>query len=158
MLGPLFSFGIAAFYDRVLGGIPAVAALLGENLNFLHRVFATTLFCSLAGVVVSRTTRTEQAGGRFTFAALSGIDQRQTRRLFLHIAVITALLLGLGIAVHLSVVPAQAAAWIGAIVVWVPFLPFLRRARQDRRSLLADDRTWAALLTSVTMFLMYRFF
>lgn len=158
VLGPLFSFGIVAFYDRVLGGIPEVAALLGENLNFLHRVFATTVFCTLVGLVVSRATRSEEAGSRFTFEALSGVDPRTTGRLFLQVAVVAALLLSLGFAVHLSFVPARAAAWIGAIMVWGPFLPFLRRVRQDRRSLLADDRTWAALLTSVTVFLMYRFF
>ena len=158
VVGPLFSFGIAALYNRFLGAIPGVAAVLGENLNFLHRVFATMLWCTLVAVAVSRATRGDEQGSRFTFDALSGIDPLRLRRLFLQIATVTALLLGLGFAVHLSLVSPPVAAWAGAVVVWAPFLPFLRQARQHGRTLIADDRTWAALLCSLTTFLMYWFF
>jgi SSS family solute:Na+ symporter len=51
---PLFAFGIEAFYNAQLGTLPAVQALFGPKLNFMHRVFLTFLFSLGVHAVASR--------------------------------------------------------------------------------------------------------
>ena len=155
IVSPLFSLGITELYDRVLANIDAIAALWGDQLNFLHRVFLTMLFGSAVHLIVSSTSAPSREGQGFTIAALEALPAGQLARALRSVAGVIILLFGLGAATDAELLPQRVAAAAAALIVWLPFLPWLR---DDSEHWLGNDRLWSALLCSITAFLMFEFF
>jgi SSS family solute:Na+ symporter len=161
---PIFSIGIVELYGAWLGPLPAVAAVLGPQLNFLHRVLLTVLFATVVLMLVSLRSTPSSANLEVTAAALGGresggIAPAYLRRMLAGVAALALAWLLLGLAVSGGAVAPHTAAWIAAASAWLPFLPALRhRMSTGVRALLTDDLPWAALLCAATMFLMFRFF
>ncbi len=152
VLAPVFSFGMVWFYDGWLAEVPAIASVLGERLNFLHRVFGTVLIAGLVHVVVSLVSPVDEAARRYTFFELRGEAPRDVRRLVLEILGLAAFWLVLGGGVSRGLVPAHGAAATAAISAWLPFVRFLR-ADNTR-----TDLWCSALLCSLTMGVMFWWF
>ncbi len=159
LLSPFFSFGVVWLYREVLGTQPPVAALFGEELNFMHRVFLTVLFGIVVHVVVSRLQPASHTGPEepLTYAAVGGHEPEAVRRVLWLVVLLAMALLALGGLVYAGVVPAAVAAWLAAAAALLPFVPALREAASwsDR---LRADHFWSALLCAATCFLLFAFF
>lgn len=149
---PVFSFSIVWVYDRFLYTVPWLTGVLGEQLNFLHRVFATVLFSAAVHVVVSRSTAVDCEAQRYTFFELRGESPRRFTRLVLELATLAVLWLALGVAVSRGVVGHQVAASLAAVSVWWPFRPYLKGQG------LGGDVTWSAALCSATLWVLFWWF
>lgn len=57
---PFFSFAVVWFYNGFLGVNPNIAAVWGEELNFLHRTALTGLFGFIVMIVVSLLTQNQR--------------------------------------------------------------------------------------------------
>lgn len=149
---PIFSFAIVWLYRDWLGPISSVAEVLGEQLNFLHRVFATVLFAGLVHVLVSRRAQIGAEAANYTFFELRNESSRKFVRLSRTLAVLAIAWLALGIAVGNGLVSSKLAAPIAALSAWAPFVPHLRG--KSFRS----DLWWSALLCSVTLWICFWWF
>ena len=161
---PFFSIGIVELYGAWLGPMPAVAAMFGPELNFLHRVLLTVLFAVAVLVIFSLRSTPTRANREVTCAALGGLDGGGVDAVTLRRALLTVAGLGLawlllGVTVSAGGVAPQTAAWMAAASAWLPFVPALKkRLASGFGALLGDDLSWAALLCASTVYLMFRFF
>ena len=160
---PFFSIGIVELYGAWLGPIPAVAAVFGLELNFLHRVLLTVLFAVAVLVIVSFRSTPTKANLEVTCTALGGLEGRGIEAATLQRVLRTIAALGigwllLGLIVANGLLPPSVAAWMAAVTAWIPFLPSIRDGMASRRWWMTSDLPWAALLCSTTVYLMFRFF
>ena len=159
-------------YNSYLGTIPGITVYLGERLNFFHRVFAVIVLCCLVHVLVSRLGGKDQKKQCLVWADLGDRDPRALRRLLCFLAIWISTLAGLGFALHAGQISPTLGAWLGALTTLL-LLPFARAAGlgsdrgDDARGntpstpgigLLKDDVTWASLLCSAAVFMMYYFY
>jgi SSS family solute:Na+ symporter len=138
---PVFGVLAELLYDRVLADVPAIAMVLGSRLNFLHRVCAVALACSLVHVVVSRRwpDRTSRATAGLVAPRLPwqriglwGLTQ----------LVLIACIHVAGLSPRAAAVPAAATT----LLVFLAGAPY--RHAYNR---------WAGLLSAVTIALLYAF-
>ena len=160
---PFFSIGIVELYGAWLGPIPAVAAVFGLELNFLHRVLLTVLFAVAVLVIVSFRSTPTKANLEVTCTALGGlegggIEPATLQRVLRTIAALGLGWLLLGLIVANGLLPPSVAAWMAAATAWIPFLPSIRDGMASRRWWMTSDLPWAALLadqTSIPSALLY---
>ncbi len=156
VLGPVFSLLVVKVYAIAASSSAGLTSLLGTDLNFLHRVMATVVFCVVVHVLVSRRSTLDTERASHTFVALSGVEPQVLIATLRNVAILLIGLLLLGLVVDRGAMSPLAAAVIGGVAAGCPFVPALRRAGPARW--LWDDRFWSATLCSATVFLLFRFF
>ncbi len=160
LLCPVFSFGLVALYDQLALQSPGLVQLLGDRLNFLHRVFLTLCLCALTNWIVSRATSGRPGDDgtgatKYTFVTLHGSEPRALTAVLLRIVLLAVGLLGLGGVVAAEVVNPQLAAGIGAVATAMIFVPALRAGQV---TWWRNDLAWSAALCAATVALMFWYF
>ena len=155
-------------YNSYLGMIPAVSALLGQQLNFFHRVAVVILLCCIVHLLVSKVSSKDSKKSTLVWVDLGDHEPQTFRRLVGFLLFWIAALVGLGWAIYFGYLPPSVAAWIGAPLTLL-ILPFARSAGlgardKDQRSkknrhkgLMRDDVTWASVLCAAAVFIMFYF-
>ena len=156
VLGPAFSFAIVEIYALAASSSQAVENVFGTDLNFLHRVMLTVVFCIIVHVLMSRRSAPGRDDARYTFAELSGVAPQVLIGTLRNVAILLVALLLLGLGVDRGLTSPLVAAVVGAIAAACPFAPVLKRI--SLANWFRDDRFWSAALCSSTVFLLFRFF
>ena len=156
-------------YNSYLGTIPTIAVYLGTQLNFFHRVLAVILLCGGVHVLVSQLGGTDRKEEPLVWADLGDHDPAALRRLLCFLLLWIVALAGLGYVVYSEQASPTFSAWLGAVMTLI-LLPFARAAglgsnlesgnaaSTGATALLKDDLTWAILLCSAAVFMMYYFY
>jgi len=156
-------------YNSYLGTIPTIAVYLGTQLNFFHRVLAVILLCGGVHVLVSQLGGTDRKEEPLVWADLGDHDPAALRRLLCFLLLWIVALAGLGYVVYSEQASPTFSAWLGAVMTLI-LLPFARAAglgsnlesgnaaSTEATALLKDDLTWAILLCSAAVFMMYYFY
>ncbi len=152
---PVFGLFSEWAYAQWLGPIPAVSALFGVKLNFMHRVFLTTLFCAGLIVVLSlRQSRIKMAETGFDFDQ----DYSAIWRGLAFFAAGHALLAGLTWSGWL---PLPWAALLGGAYTIALFVPGwyqpVANHTPEPYVWYQSDRFYAALLAGLTVAILYYF-
>ncbi len=164
--GVVFSALVQLGYDHGLGRLPALAAVLGRELNFFHRVVVVVALCTLLYVGVSLRGRVEPERARLTWTDLGGHDPGDLRRALGTIALALACFAALALAVARGGLAPGTAAVLGAAVaglgVWLPILRHRRDVLADAQAsdpspAWRDDRLWAGVLCAGGVFLHFWF-
>ncbi len=163
---------VEIIYNSYLGTIPMIAAYLGEQLNFFHRVLAVIVLCCGVHVLVSQLGGEDRKKRSLVWADLGDHDPRALRRLVGSLLLWIAALAGLGYVIYTEQASPTFIAWLGALITLL-LLPFARAAglgsnlKSDAQAnsattsataLFRDDVTWAILLCSAAVFMMYYFY
>lgn len=153
--GPPFSFVLEWLYPHVASVWPALADAFGHQLNFMHRVMATAVFATLVHVVVSKLGDTTDEQRTFTIASQLDIATDKLGQVALAVVGGIAGLFGLGMLVEYGALSPDLAAAVGALAIFSAFVPAMR---STGARLWANDKFWAGLLTSVTVFVLFAYF
>ncbi len=172
LAGVFFSGLVELAYNSYLASFPAVATLLGKQLNFFHRVLAVILLCCAVHFLVSKLSGAGQQKQPLVWAGLGDHDPKALRRLIGFLLLWIAALVGLGYALYGEQISPTLGAWLGALLTLL-LLPFARAAgigsnrgedtpgsttSTSGLGLLKDDLTWASVLCSAAVFMMYYFY
>lgn len=156
--GIFFSWLIEYLYNYHLGSDPNVAELFGEKLNFFHRVVGVILLCCVIHVVVSLLTAKDEEKSRLVWADLGGHEPGTLRNISLALLgsiCFFAFLAGLMVT---GTNPAVCAV-VGVLWTLAMFAGAIKLyPREDASNWLLDDRSWAGLLCSLAVFMMYYFY
>ncbi len=149
-------------YDTYLG---SEGALLGEKINFLHRVVVVAGLSSVVFVIVSLMEPADPEKNKNTWSGLGGHAPERFKRLGLSVLLAIGIYVSLGMLVYLENLTPVVAAWIAAC--WT-LGAYLREVVQSRNrepqsasllhDVVTDDRTYAGLLAACAMFIMFYFF
>ncbi|WP_046245623.1 SLC5 family protein [Hymenobacter terrenus] len=142
---PLFAFGFEALYNNHLGSIASVAALFGTKLNFMHRVFLTTVFTLLMHRTVS-LLRPDKAGPVNPDTLAPALPWR-------YVLVFLVLQAGLVGMVRAAVLPSIVAGLLSGTATLGLFWWGLRGYRTG--PLWQDNRFYAGVLCGVVVALLY---
>jgi len=150
LVTPFFSIGIEKLYTAYISHAPALQAVFGAQLNFMHRVFLTLLFCTALHISLSLLLNRKKT------VALQSVLSIQPPISFLRF---TALVLALQIPCillfrwqwlsPLTVATLAAFATLACFIYRMRLLSF--------SSFFRDDRLYAGLLSAVTVWLLYVF-
>ncbi len=169
-----FSWVVDKGYEHWLSQIPAIQEILGEHLNFFHRVVFVLLLTSIIYILISLSETPDQEKSKFTWMELGGHSSKSVRStikgfiLTLVIYTVLAVLM-----VKTIVTPKQAAA-VGSSWTFLCFVILaLKSAKvpkvveesntenqqgKSTRSLFSEDRFWAGILCSLAVYVMYAFY
>ena len=163
---PFYGLLAEFIYNNFLGTLPAVQAVFGEKLNFMHRVFLTFLLTLTTLIVLSRTAFPNLRPEGFERLRVD-IDAGQLARavgLFLLVQAVFVGLIFLG-----GFSPKSVAVW-AALATFGLFLiakkertnrgtePDLKSETVSRAGLsINNDLLWAGLLTAVSVGVLYYF-
>ena len=156
--GVFFSWLLEYIYNHHLASDPNVAEMFGENLNFFHRVVGVLLLCSAIHVIVSLLTTGDEAKSRLVWTELGGHEPGTIRNLFLTLLGSICFFAILAYVMVLGTTPAICAivGTLWTLAMFAGAIKFYPRAGTS--SWFFDDRTWAGLLCSLAVFMMYYFY
>ena len=151
---PLFAFAFELIYNSALGDIPAVSALFGVKLNFMHRTFLAVVASMIVQVAVSAASKDPGADTRYLWS-----DTGDLSRLRPIVQKILIFLVGVPLIVGFYALglPLFATAALGGIFTFGLFVWHVLAFPRDEGGLLVDDRLYAGLLCGLTMVLMLVF-
>jgi len=156
--GVFFSWLVEYIYNHHLGGIPMVAELFGERLNFFHRVVGVILLCAVIHVTVSLLTPKNEEKGRLVWTDLGGHEPGTLRNLFLAIIGSVLFFVALAFIMVAGTNPTICAA-VGSLWTLAMFAGAIKLyPRKDPTKWFSDDRSWAGLLCSLAIFMMFYFY
>ena len=156
--GVIFSWLVENIYNDYLGTSPRVAEFFGEQLNFFHRVVGVILLCCVIHVVVSLMTRQDDVKSRLVWTDLGGHESETLRNLCLALLGSICFYAVLATAMVAGVSPAICAL-IGAVWTLAMFAGSINRyPRENSSGWLTDDRSWAGLLCSLAVFMLFYFY
>ena len=163
LAGVVFSGAVQFGYDHFLGTQPAVAELLGTQLNFFHRVAAVLALCVLLYVAISLRQQPDVEKGRLTWTDLGGHAPGDLKRLLTKFAASLAVFAVLGGIMVAELLSPTVCAWIGATWTMAMFVLAIRRSSAEGESTtlldrLREDRLWAGLLCSIAVFMHFYFY
>ena len=162
LMGVVFSGITVVVYDQFLG---SETALLGEKLNFFHRVVVVIGLCAAVFVGVSLNGKQDMLKSGNTWMELSDADPGRfvyIGRLLLFSIMVYAVLAIL--MVQEVVAPLMAGCWAASYTLAMFVIDIIRMHRKRGttsirlRVFLSDDRIYAGLLASCTIFVMYLFY
>ena len=148
LAAPVFGVLSEWAYNQFLGPIPAVQAVFGPTLNFMHRVFLTTLLCAALQIGLSLVWKVP-----VNKAADFGLPVGRMARSFGVFLVQQAAFIGLiwtGIATSREIAP------FAVVATFYPFYSAYRRQKPDE-SFWTSDLFLAALLSASTVYILYFF-
>ncbi|MDA1054772.1 MAG: sodium/solute symporter [Planctomycetota bacterium] len=156
--GVFFSWLIGYLYNHYLGTDPRVAEFFGTKLNFFHRVVGVILLCCVIHVVVSLLTAKDEVKSRLVWTELGGHKPGTLRNIFLALLgsiCFFAILAGVMVAgTNPAICAVVGVLWtLGMFAGAIKLYP-----RKDASHWLLDDRSWAGLLCSLAVFMMYYFY
>jgi SSS family solute:Na+ symporter len=164
--GIFFSWLVEVLYNNYLGTSPEIAAVLGEKLNFFHRVVFVLLLSGVIHVVVSLLTQPDAEKGRLTWTDLGGHSTADLKRLVAKILISLVVFALLGIAMVKTVLSPEIAACAGAAWTLAIFNLHIQANRMKvdgdadgaTVELVRDERFWASLLCSAAVFMHYFYY
>jgi SSS family solute:Na+ symporter len=138
---------------------------LGPSLNFFHRVVAVIFSCLAVHVLVSLRTPVREDQSRLTWTDLGGHPPDELRRLVQLGLLMIGVLAVIAVVMKAGLLSTSAAALIAAGVTLVAFRINARRRAQPqdrhetatRTSWWKSDRTWAALLCAIAVWMHFFF-
>lgn len=162
LLAPVYGLLAELLYNNVLAQSPAVVALFGQKLNFMHRIFLTFLLSSATLIGLSgRVFPNTNPDG---FARLRvDVNAGQVFRAIGLFLAIQAVFITLIFAADLSsktVAGWAALATFGLFLSYRTVKPESQTAdvvRADLTPRWADDHLWAGLLTAISVGVLYYF-
>ncbi|MEE2737441.1 MAG: sodium/solute symporter [Planctomycetota bacterium] len=162
LMGIVFSGITVIAYDQFLG---SETALLGEKLNFFHRVVVVIGLCATVFVGVSLNGKQDMKKSVNTWMELSDSEPGRfvyIGRLFL-LSIMVYAVIGI-LMVQEVVSPQMAGGWAASYTMVIFVIDIIRTQRKGKITsiglgvLLRDDRIYAGLLSSCTIFVMYLFY
>ena len=168
LAGVFFSWLVEWGYNQYLGTHPSIAAYLGEELNFFHRVAGVILLCIAVHVIVSLLTEPDRAKGRLVWTDLGGHAPGTLARSMGVIVGSVGVYSVLGWLMVGDMVTATLAGVLAAVWTWIAFAPAVVHGVRRRLShhtdrtgpvqaVLREDRLWAAILCSLAVFMLYHY-
>jgi SSS family solute:Na+ symporter len=157
---PFYGLLTEFVYDNFIGTNPSVAAVFGEKLNFMHRVFLTFILTLATLIGLSRTAFPNLRPEGFERLRVD-IDAGQLARavgLFLLVQAVFVGLIFLG-----GFSPKSVAVWAALATFGLFLLPKQPSAEPQPTVVaragfsLSNDLLWAGLLTSVSVGVLYYF-
>ena len=156
--GVPFTWLMVYLYDHHLGGYPRVTELFGENLNFFHRVVGVIFLCCVVHVIVSLLTTKDEQKSRLVWTELGGHAPGTLRNLFLTLLGSVCFFAVLACVMVAGTSPGICAT-IGSLWTFAMFAGAIRLyPREETSRWFFDDRTWAGLLCSMAVFMLYYFY
>lgn len=166
-LAPIYGILVELLYNYALADIPAVSALFGLKLNFMHRVFLTFVLSFSTLIVLSRTVYPNLNTSGFERLRVS-VNASQLGRAVGLFLLVQAVFLGLIFLGHVS--PKTISPW-AALATLGLFLRKSKRVKERKsdstashasalslfRSFTKDDLLWAGLLTAISVGVLYYF-
>lgn len=151
LLGPVFGIGVEWLYAQGPGRLPAVQAVWGSHLNFLHRIALTFLFgLGMVWWLRVRGALTDQKLENFRKLRIevTGRDFMKAVGIFLGLQLVLLLVL------WATGWPARYMTLPGSLLAFAVFVPSIRHAA---RRWWQNDLFYAALLTASSVALYYYF-
>lgn len=162
LLAPVYGLLAEVLYDNVLAHSPAVVALFGQHLNFMHRVFLTFLLSSatLLGLSGRVFPNTNPGGFARLRVEVNAGQVFQAIGLFLAVQAVFVTLI---FAAHLS--PRTVAGWAALATLGLFLFYRIRQPQSAPAEVVragitprwADDHLWAGLLTAASVGVLYYF-
>ncbi|RIV18478.1 sodium:solute symporter [Fibrisoma montanum] len=158
-VAPFYGLLAEFLYNNFLSTNPSVAAVFGEKLNFMHRVFLTFLLTLTTLIVLSRTAFPNLRPEGFERLRVD-IDAGQLARAVGLFLLVQAVFIGLVFVGGFS--PKSVAVW-AALATFGLFLKSERARERKRESVVQagfsfnNDLLWAGLLTSISVGVLYYF-
>jgi len=158
-VAPFYGLLAEFLYNNFLGTNPSVAAVFGEKLNFMHRVFLTFLLTLTTLIVLSRIVFPNLRPEGFERLRVD-IDAGQLARAVGLFLLVQAVFIGLVFVGGFS--PKSVAIW-AALATFGLFLKSERARERKRESVVQagfsfnNDLLWAGLLTSISVGVLYYF-
>jgi hypothetical protein len=147
-----------------------VNRLLGEKLNFFHRVVGVIGLCIAVYVAVSLPGRPDPEKARLVWTDLGGHAPQDLRDLLAAITVSICVFTLLGWLMVIEKLSPETAAWLAAAWTLSMYLRGIRRRWKNQqadddvaavgplRVILADDRFWAGILCAAAVFMHFYFY
>ena len=165
--GIVTSYALPAWYLNLAPKYPALAAMFGDKLNFMHTAAVAAAMALIAHVAVSLCTSVNAAKSRLTWTDLGGHDPSVVGRVFKALLATLGLIVVLAVAMVLGWIIPLVAALLAAVWVWTLFIVAARNAVRKARTssdgdaatnLLAEDRFWAGGLCAAAIFMMFYYY
>jgi SSS family solute:Na+ symporter len=171
LAGIAFSWLVQFTYDRFSAEFPTIQNYLGSTLNLFHRTFGVIVLCSFLYVLVSLAETPDREKSRLTWSDLGGHSTRSLRKVLLALiaSVLFFALMGWAMVakeVTPTVAGLAAAAWTVAMFLFTIIPAVARRRADDTKvdgenmliSFFREDRSWAAILCALAIFMHYYFY
>jgi hypothetical protein len=150
-LAPFFAFGIEAFYNSVLSEYQFLQNYFGVQLNFLHRVFLTILFCVITLISLTKLwSKDNTPQGNF-------ITPQITSDILYYILIFVSLQFAFVVLISMSVLTIYQTAFLASFCTFALFVYRVLTDKTLKINIFKDDRLYAGLLTATTVFLLYYF-
>lgn len=156
--GVFFSWVVEYVYNEQLSNVPAIVELFGEKLNFFHRVVGVILLCCVIYVATSFATKRDDVKSKLTWTDLGGHDRSTLRNLFLTLLGSVCFFALLGYLMYAAALTPAVCALIAALWTLAMFIGAIALYPRDSGNFVTDDRSWAGLLCSLAVFMMYYFY
>ncbi len=163
--GVAFSYGLEPIYNNTLGNNPDIAAVFGEEINFLHAVFVAALLSLVLHIAISLATTTNDEKAKLTWVGLGIFEAAALSRAITGIVVSLVIYGVLGYLVYDATLTPTIAAWIARVWTFAAFttaaVTASRRQAASGESVVPlwrNDRVWAGLLAACAIFMMYYFY
>jgi SSS family solute:Na+ symporter len=153
-LSPIFGYLLEIFYESYLFQIDLLANQFGSKLNFMHRFFCASLFALLLHFIFILLGKKDNSKIKFTILEKFEEDKKELYKLrnkLIIFILIQIILINLIKNNFLSLVSA------GIISSSLCFYFFIYYIKKYSSQFFLSDRFFAAILTSITIFLLYYF-
>jgi solute:Na+ symporter, SSS family len=149
LAAPIFGVVFEQLYSYFLKDTPSV---FGSNLNFMHRVFLTFIFCALLQIILSKIWKNNDP--KDTSSMTLPINKISYKLL-----VFSLLQLPFFIILKLNLTSPQYLALPAAIVTFIPFMYewYKKKSQPEHRIFIISDLFYAALLAGFTIWILYFF-
>ena len=161
--GIVFSYALPPLYRWCLAPREPIAALFGEELNFMHRAALVTVLTVLVHVVVTLKTQPDAEKSRFTWTDLGGHRPHVLRRVLIALGASIALYALLALVLLAGWTTPLVAGLVAAVWTWALFVVAAVAARRGEgrpvslHAAVTDDRFWAGLLAATAVWMMFHF-
>ena len=159
--GVIFSYLVPYMYESA--DLPALKAVFGNTLNFMHSVFVSAILSLILHIVVSLMTQPDREKSQLTWVGLGIFSAQEFRYFVTKLLGTLAMFAVLAVLMINGLMSPLAAAVVAAGWTWMMFLDnvlkIMLKAAGKRRaySLLKEDRFWGGLLAACAVFMLYYF-
>jgi len=166
ILGGIFFSWLTVFaYDNWLVHFPVVTEAFGPSLNFFHRVVVVIGLCTITHVAVSLCTPRDIEKERYIWSGGGTHGQNDLRNLASAIGLSLVVFAVMAACMVYEMASPTTCAVLGALWTLAMFWGTVLRHPAAPESpdakapgFIADDRTWAGVLCSLAVFMMYYFY
>jgi SSS family solute:Na+ symporter len=153
--GVVVSYAVVPVYGVTLGKTEFFSGMFGTNLNFFHGVFVAAIFATLANVIVSKMTQTDEEKSSLTFVGLGVFTKASLRALITKVMLSLLVYALLGFFMWREIASPLVAALIGSTWTWSMFIDTALKGKAG--NLLKDDKFWGGLLAACAVFMLFYF-